>query len=79
MSAVDDLMRPPMLPFAVFDEFGKGADDRVQDYAHAYAEAAIAVERERIVTLLGKRMERAASLARIMELEYAIAAIRKGD
>jgi hypothetical protein len=25
----------PPLPFAVFDEFGKGADDRVQDYARA--------------------------------------------
>lgn len=26
-------------PFAVFDEFGRGADDRVQDYAtEAYAE-----------------------------------------
>jgi hypothetical protein len=23
------------LPFAVFDEFGKGADDRVQDHVHA--------------------------------------------
>jgi hypothetical protein len=41
----------PPLPFAVFDEFGKGADDRVQDYARAYAEAAIAVEREQLLPL----------------------------
>ena len=34
---------PIPLPFAVFDEFGKGADDRVQDYAAA----AVAAERVR--------------------------------
>ena len=34
---------PIPLPFAVFDEFGKGADDRVQDYAAA----AVAAERAR--------------------------------
>ena len=26
-------------PFAVFDEFGKGCDDRVADHVRAYAEA----------------------------------------
>lgn len=31
----------PLLPFAVFDEFGKPADDRVQDYGKQCAEAAI--------------------------------------
>jgi hypothetical protein len=31
------------LPFAVFDEFGRSADDRVQDYAAA----CVAEERER--------------------------------
>lgn len=30
----------PPLPFAVFDEFDKAADDRVQDYGQACAEAA---------------------------------------
>ena len=34
---------PIPLPFAVFDEFGKGADDRMQDYAAA----AVAAERVR--------------------------------
>lgn len=32
----------PPLPFAVFDEFGNGADDRVQDYGQACYESAIA-------------------------------------
>lgn len=32
----------PPLPFAVFDEFGRGADDRVQDYGKACAAAAVA-------------------------------------
>lgn len=31
----------PTLPFAVFDEFGKGADDRVQDYARNAVRAAL--------------------------------------
>lgn len=35
--------RVPAPPFAVFDEFGLGADDRVQDYAAAL----VAAERER--------------------------------
>lgn len=35
-------------PFAVFDEFGRGADDRVQDYAAAL----VAAERERCLRLL---------------------------
>lgn len=30
---------PPRLSFAVFDEFGKGADDRVQDYGQRCFEA----------------------------------------
>ena len=37
------LPRVPACPFAVFDEFGQGADDRVQDYAAAL----VAAERER--------------------------------
>ena len=36
---------PIPLPFAVFDEFGKGADDRVQNYAAA----AVAAEREQMI------------------------------
>lgn len=35
-------MKLPPLPFAVFDEFGRGADDRVQDYGKACAAAAVA-------------------------------------
>ena len=31
----------PPLPFAVFDEFGVGADDRVRDYALAARRAAL--------------------------------------
>lgn len=38
-----DRERVPTPPFAVFDEFGIGADDRVQDYAAAL----VAAERER--------------------------------
>jgi hypothetical protein len=34
------LPRVPPLPFAVFDEHGRGADDRVQDYAAALVAAA---------------------------------------
>ena len=37
----------PPLPFAVFDEFGRGADDRVHAYAIVHAAAAVAAERER--------------------------------
>jgi hypothetical protein len=37
----EKLPRLPPLPQAFFDEFGASADDRVQDYAHAYALAAI--------------------------------------
>jgi hypothetical protein len=36
----------PLLQFAVFDEFGKPADDRVQDYGRACARAAIAASRQ---------------------------------
>jgi hypothetical protein len=36
----EKLPRLPPLPQAFFDEFGANADDRVQDYAHAYALAA---------------------------------------
>jgi hypothetical protein len=32
----------PTLPFAVYDEFGRGADDRVQDYGRACWQAALA-------------------------------------
>lgn len=32
----------PDVPFAVFDEFGVGADDRIMDYGRACAEAALA-------------------------------------
>ncbi len=32
----------PDVPFAVFDEFGVGADDRIMDYGRACAAAAIA-------------------------------------
>jgi hypothetical protein len=32
----------PLLPFAVFDEFGKGADDRVQDYGRECARTVLA-------------------------------------
>ena len=32
----------PSVPFAVFDEFGVGADDRIMDYGRACAEAALA-------------------------------------
>jgi hypothetical protein len=41
-----ELPKLPSLEFAVFDEFGDGADDRVRDYARAYAAAAVAAERE---------------------------------
>ena len=33
LGPVQRQVRPLALPFAVFDEFGKGADDRVQDWA----------------------------------------------
>lgn len=50
-----------MLSFAVFDEFGVPADDRVQDYAiHAYAEGR-KDEREAMISLL---KEEAASVRR---------------
>ena len=35
------------LSFAVFDEFGRGADDRVQDHVAAEVARAVAAERER--------------------------------
>jgi hypothetical protein len=37
----EKLPRLPPLPQAFFDEFGANADDRVQDYAHTYALAAL--------------------------------------
>lgn len=40
--------RVPALPFAVFDEHGHGADDRVRDYAAQL----VAAERERIINAL---------------------------
>ena len=41
----------PATPFAVFDEFGMGADDRVQDYAARL----LAAERERCASLCESR------------------------
>ena len=38
-----ELPRLKPLEFAVFDEFGKGADDRVMDYARAHGEAVAAM------------------------------------
>lgn len=37
---------PPLLHFAVFDEFGKGADDRVWDYGRRCFEAGMKFEGE---------------------------------
>lgn len=45
-------MKP--LPFAVFDEFGVPADDRVQDYGYACA----AAEREAIASMFDAEHER---------------------
>jgi Protein of unknown function (DUF551) len=41
----------PALPFAVFDEFGAGADDRVQDYADACVAAATEALRAELAEL----------------------------
>jgi len=58
----DPLPHVPPLPFAVFDEFGRGADDRVHAYAIVHAAAAVAEERERIRALVeAVRDENAAS------------------
>lgn len=46
MTDLPPLPRLPTLQFAVFDEFGAGADDRVQDYARVYGAACAAQERE---------------------------------
>lgn len=52
------------LPFAVFDEFGVPADDRVQDYTSAVAETIVHLERRaeaaeaRIAELAGKAANR---------------------
>lgn len=54
----------PLLPFAVFDEFGKSADDRVQDYGFKCAEAARAEERAKWQAELDAANER---IKRILE------------
>lgn len=46
----------PPPPFAVFDEFGRRADDRVHAYAIAYATAAVAIEQERWESAIGAEM-----------------------
>lgn len=46
----------PPPPFAVFDEFGRRADNRVHAYAIAYATAAVAIEQKRWESAIGAEM-----------------------
>ena len=62
--------RTPPFPIAVFDEFGRSIDDKVQDYAHARAAAATLAERERAAKVCEQHGTAGFSYA---------AAIRKGD
>ena len=82
------------LPFAVFDEFGVGADDRVHAHIQDAVAAAVAAERDRMnahaVTLAETarlvEQERCAKLVETHDpggtyrlREFLAAAIRKGE